>query len=119
MRFFKRKKEIVDLGEIYKKRQDKLNQLKENLNENSNTEDSQTNSTGSGILGFFGNMNSVASNTQETASAINTESAYEKKRRLAKKLRDMTEKIEDLSNQIYHLQQRVEVLERKNSIESY
>ena len=42
----------------------------------------------------------------------------EKRKKLAKRLIDITEKLEDLSNQIYHLGQRVEVLEKKNDINS-
>lgn len=45
-----------------------------------------------------------------------SETAEEKKRRLARRIADMTEKMEDLGNQIYHLQQRLEVLERKNDV---
>jgi|TARA_Y100000310_G_scaffold285281_1_gene308652 predicted nucleic acid-binding Zn-ribbon protein len=40
----------------------------------------------------------------------------EKRKKLAKRLVDITEKLEDLSNQIYHLGQRIEVLEKKSSV---
>jgi len=58
-----------------------------------------------------GSMGSSGSDTVDLS-----DTAEEKKRKLAKRISDMTGKMEDLSNQIYHLQQRLEVLERKNDI---
>jgi predicted nucleic acid-binding Zn-ribbon protein len=118
MKFFKKKDEIVDLGEHYNKQQEKLNRLKENLatpETNSPSEDEQTTTqpTSNGIMGFFGGMSNAA-NTASEPETPSHESTHEKKRKLARRLMDMTDKIEDLTNQVYHLQQRIEVLERKN-----
>ncbi|MCH8903125.1 MAG: hypothetical protein IIA45_04340 [Bacteroidetes bacterium] len=39
-----------------------------------------------------------------------------KKKKFAKRISELTTTVEDLSNQIYHLQQRIELLEKKLSI---
>lgn len=120
-----KKKNVVDLGERYKKQQEKIAQLKESLVEDSssgNIVPQETNQNSqSGMFNFFGNMANAGSNQNNSYSEDTNESINpdEKRRKLAKRLMEMTEKMESLSNQIYHLQQRIEVLERKNNINPY
>ena len=66
---------------------------------------------------FFDSPNATGSSGSDMVDLSDT--AEERKRRLAKRIADMTGKVEDLSNQIYHLQQRLEVLERKNDIRRF
>lgn len=104
---FKRKKDVIDLGERYKKRKEKAEQI------SSESKDSSQNNAGG--FAFF--------DTQKTPEKEETidlsETGHEKKKKLAKRLMEMTSKLEDLSNQIYHLQQRIEVLERKLNVNKY
>ena len=98
-----KKDNFVDLGEKYRKQQEKAREIKEDSKE-------EVQPASSGIFSMFGGA--TPSVTPEEDS--NSNDVAEKKRKLAKRLIDMTDKIEDLSNQIYHLQQRVEILEKKN-----
>jgi hypothetical protein len=104
---FRRKKDVIDLGEIYKKRKEKAEQI------SSESKDSSQNNAGG--FAFF--------DTQKTPEKEETidlsDTGHEKKRKLAKRLMEMTSRLEDLSNQIYHLQQRIEVLERKLNVNKY
>ena len=104
---FKRKRDVIDLGEIYKKRKEKAEQIA------SESKDSSQNNAGG--FAFFD-----AQKTPEKEETIDlSDTGHERKRKLAKRLVEMTSKLEDLSNQIYHLQQRVEVLERKLNVNKY
>lgn len=76
-------KEIVDLGERYKRQQERTEKIRENA------------------------LASAISPSEDS------DSVDEKRKKLAKRLVDMTDKIEELTNQIYHLQQRIEVIEQK------
>ncbi len=124
MGFFSRRDRIVDLTEEqnYERKRSK-DALKNKTSEPLST--SSQESSGGGFFNFFGDTN-----TQRTSEQSNNSSssgfkpaedsepgesldAYEKRRRLAKRLKDMTDRIEDMSNQIYLLQQRVELLEKK------
>lgn len=109
---FGKKDKVVDLSEKYKMQQEVAKEKK--ISENK--ESSKGNA-----FGFFGSMSSSASqNPIASDEAIDTsENLEEKRRKLAKRLSDMTTKMEDLSTQIYHLQQRVELLEKKMSINKY
>ena len=111
-----KKKDVVDLGERYRKQKEKLAQMKEDARE-TQIPATQTQENSSGMFNFFGNIgsNNSIQKTEETET-VNPE---EKRRKLAKRLMDMTNKIEELTNQIYQLQQRIEVLERKNDVERY
>jgi chromosome segregation ATPase len=133
MGLFKRKKDVVDLGNLHRKRQKKKEELKESFEELNNQrtgsgssfyENNQDNST---ALGFLGNMAS-ASKDKTTSdeeykdysqNTQNNPSSIERKKRLANRLQKMTERIEDLSNQIYHLQQRLEVMEQKLRVNNF
>lgn len=111
MGFFKKRKDILDLTEKYKKQQEKVAEMKQDIQDVSNNSQ-ESNSTGLGIFGM-----PVNRHVQEIQSEpVTFSSSEDKRRKLAKRLKDMTEKIEDLSNQIYHLQQRLEVLEKKSEI---
>ena len=104
---FKKKDTVLDLGERYRKQQERAAQASANQESDSQT---SSESQGSDFLG------SIASEIQTVKSTEDVDlgaSVEERKKKLAKRLMDMTTKIEDFSNQIYHLQQRVELLERK------
>ena len=104
---FKRKRDVIDLGERYKKRKEKAEQIA------SESKDSSQNNAGG--FAFFD-----VQKTPEKEETIDlSDTGHERKRKLAKRLVEMTNKLEDLSNQIYHLQQRVEVLERKLNVNKY
>jgi hypothetical protein len=106
---FKKKDNVLDLTEKYKK------QLEAKTNAESNLETTPSQSESSG-LNFFGSMASSVKEAGPSEENIEVLGDGDRKRKLAKRLIDMTSKIEDLSNQIYHLQQRLEVLERKSGI---
>lgn len=107
MGLFKKKGRVIDLTEKYRKQQEQLNDIQNDVKTNQVSQESS-----GGFFGFFGNAeNSNVNNEQiDSDETVNPE---EKRRRLARRLNDMTDKLEDLSNQIYHLQQRIEVVERK------
>jgi len=103
---FKKKKDVLDLTERYRRQQEKLAEIKKES-------ESQT-----GNFDFLGNLAS-SSNSQTSESGYVNIPEEDRKKKLAKRLMDMTDKIEDLSNQIYHLQQRIEVLEKKIGTGNY
>ena len=109
--FGKKKDRVIDLTEKYHKEKERIENLREGMQE-STTTDSSSEPAAPGIFGMFGEGN--PSTPVETSSETSIE---ERKRKLAKRLSDMTEKMEDLSNQIYKLQQRVELLERKSRVD--
>ncbi|MCF7910224.1 hypothetical protein K9L16_00950 [Candidatus Pacearchaeota archaeon] len=126
MRFFKKKKDVIDLGDLYKKRQQKISDIKSDFAEERNSQIKKETSRSFSPLGFFGAIAETSKNNSENSEInenstsenyvnINTDSdsIVEKRKRLAKRLSNMTEKIEELSNSIYHLQQRLDVIERK------
>lgn len=111
MGWFGRKKEIVDLGERYRKRQEQTERIRE-VQTSSATKQEPS-------VSPFSLFDTVAVNPTASSGSSNfsgDESANERRRKLVKRLKDMTEKMEELSNQIYHLQQRIEVLERKAGV---
>jgi len=117
MEFFKKRNKVLDLTDRYRKQQEKIANMKEDMQEQKSQKESQ-------ILpfSFFGNANSNTNsnpNEETINSSESYESAHEKKRKLAKRLASMTTQIEELSNQIYHLQQRIEVLEKKSDANRY
>jgi len=103
MGWFGKKDKVIDLGERYRKNQERISKIKETAPETREAPGQE--------FDFFGSLSSPAT-SEESANP------EEKKKKLAKRLIDITEKIEDLSNQIYHLQQRIETLERKAGIGS-
>ena len=115
MGLFKKKKEILDLTERYKKQQEKIAEMKADSQE----QNSESSKTAPSPFNIFG-MPSANSSSQETSSEpASFSSSEDKRRKLSKRLKDMTDKLEDVSNQIYHLQQRIEVLERKADVGRY
>ncbi len=104
---FKRKKDLIDLTEHYKKQQEKKEYeeaLKKGENQDSNSSFNFLQNLASGSQGNADN---------DSGYAQVSETEHERKRKLAKRLMDMTTKMEELSNQIYHLQQRIELVEKK------
>ena len=119
---FGKKRDVIDLGERYRKQQERLAEMKQDSPEQIVSTGSGS-SDNSGAFGFLGSMASASSSTPSHESDSSENSSYsqidEKRRAITKKLLDMTGKMEDLSNQIYHLQQRLEVLERKAGVGRY
>lgn len=106
--FGKKKDNILDLTERYRKKQEKM------IQESREAEAIKAESTPVTGFGIFGMQSTSTTSTSNSDSGIvDVSNVDEKRRKLAKRIMVMTEKIEDLSNQIYHLQQRVEVLEKK------
>ena len=116
----KKRNRYVDLSEKMRKDQERIENLKSDMEESSgqnvslDKSPSETSSSGGGFFSFFG-----GSNTSDSTSSSSSESVdgpEEKRKRLSKRLSDMTSKMEDLENQIYHLKQKVELLEKKQKI---
>ncbi len=106
-----KKRDVVDLGEFYRKHQDRVERMKEDVKE-SQTAPSPENASGLPMFNFDQpRVETYSENLQENHSP------EERRKKLAKRLIDMTNKIDDLTSQVYHLQQRVEVLEKKNKTE--
>jgi len=110
---FKKRKDLIDLTEHYKKQQEKKEYeeaLKKGENQDSNSS-----------FNFLKNLaSSSQGNTNNDSDYVQvSETDYEKKRKLAKRLMDMTAKMEELSNQIYHIQQRIELLEKKLDVSRF
>jgi chromosome segregation ATPase len=102
---FGKNKEVVDLGERYRKHKEKVSEIKE---------ESEQSSSGVTPFPFFADDNTPTSTeSSETEHITGAIDPSERRRRLVKRLKDMTSRIEDLSSQIYRLQQRIEVLEKK------
>jgi len=99
---FKKKDDVLDLTERYKKQQERVAIIKKETESSSNA---------ISPIGIFG-MQTPTPSTSSGYVDVSTDEA-EKKRKLAKRLMEITDRLEDLSNQIYHLQQRVELLEKK------
>lgn len=115
---FKKRKDLIDLTEHYKKQQEKKEYeeaLKKGENEIPQTSDSNSS------FNFLKNLaSSSQGNTDNDSDYVQvSETDYEKKRKLAKRLMDMTTKMEELSNQIYHIQQRIELLEKKLNVSRF
>lgn len=112
---FGRRRDVIDLGERYKKQQARIKEMQSDSDSNVSSSDSS--SSGLGGFGVFSSMasaNSSSSDSSDSGSYVDVSlQTDDKKRKLAKRLMDMTDKMEDLNNQIYHLQQRIEVLERR------
>jgi len=114
--FGKKRNDVVDLSERYKKKQEQLKQMRE---EAEVTKPQTFASASENAFGFLGNMAREGNSNSEQNSTEYIDisgDVEEKRRRLTKRIMDMTEKMEELSNQIYHLQQRIEVLEKKSGV---
>lgn len=124
MGFFSRRDRIVDLTEEQNYERKRSRESLKNKSPEPVSTSSQE-SSGGGFFNFFGDTNTPKASEQSNVSSSSefkpsensdqNESldAYEKRRRLAKRLKDMTDRIEEMSNQIYLLQQRIELLEKK------
>jgi hypothetical protein len=115
--FGKRRGEVVDLTDNYKRQQVRVAERKVNNEEKEKT---------SSAFGFFGNFNRDAQSDSIPAVSSNSDSPQEsetltedeKRKRLARRFLNITNKLEDLGNQIYHIQQRIELLEKKVGVKS-
>src|SRR3989339_202171 len=122
MGFFKKKGEFVDLGERYRKQQERVENISSDMNASRVSETPNVPKTSISPFPFFpgfgANATPVSNSNNEQSLNFNNSALEpeEKRRRLAKRLADMTAKIEDFENQVYHLKQRIEVLERKNDV---
>lgn len=130
MGFFSRRDRIVDLAEDYHYDRRKAKGIVKEDTSNTPASSQTQESSAGGFFNFFNSTPSTSStpssstSSESSSSLSSTESsgdtldADEKRRRLAIRLKNMTDRIEDLSNQIYHLQQRIDLLERKNRVNS-
>ena len=124
MGFFNKNKksDILDLTERYKKQQEKLSHMKQEIQESKSEPYSQnsSNATPFGAISFFNNPSTkTKSYDNSSEETVDISEVQDKRKKLARRLMDMTEKIEELSNQIYHLQQRIEVLEKKSNVNMF
>src|SRR3989344_5032507 len=101
----KKRDNVVDLSERYKRQQEKLAGVRKE-------QQAQKESSG---FSFLSNLasGSASASSESSIPSVSSDNAGERKKKLASKLMEITNKLEDLSNQIYHLQQRVDLLERK------
>ena len=104
---FRKKPDVLDLTKRYKEQQEK----------ETNTKSPE--SASQNAFSFLGDLAGAGKPAEPEEYVDISNNPTEKKRKLAKRLMDMTTKMEDLSNQIYHLQQRIELLEKKNSVGGY
>lgn len=103
--FGKKGRDVVDLGERFRKEKEKEEQM---------TSSESTGSSSSDSIAFFDSSSDSSGNDSEVIDLSN--SPGERRKKLAKRILEITGKLEDLSNQIYHLQQRIEILEKKSNI---
>lgn len=109
MGWFKKKYDVLDLTERYKKQQAKMKEMK------AEQEPASTTSTTTGGFGIF-EMATPTPTTTTNSEYTDMSSGDDKRKKLAKRLMNITDKLEEISNQLYHLQQRIELLEKKNEI---
>ena len=109
---FGKKDKVLDLTGRYKMQIAAAEQAKKAQAASSSAADASP-------FAFFDSPGATGSDSSGSDMVDLSDTAEERKRRLAKRIADMTGKVEDLSNQIYHLQQRLEVLERKNDIRRF
>ena len=95
--FGTKRQNVVDLAESYRQKKEK-----------EAAEQAEKKDTG---FSFF-----EPDSEEISTEPLDSGTAEERRKRLAKRLVDMTNKLDDLSNKIYHLQQRIELLEQKTNI---
>ena len=120
MGWFKKRDDVVDLGERYRKQQEKLAQLKGDV-ETLKVSNGVVESSEKPGSFFQGLVNAAQQNATQVETTENEYSdlgqGFEnRKQKLTKRLMEMTSKMEEISNQIYHLTQRIELIERKMNI---
>lgn len=117
------KKDVIDFTERYER--DQTRSSGTSFRESTPVASQNKTPTPVTSFGFFGGPSNSSNETtiipNENAApsddiSRSTLTGEERRRRLAKRLADMTKQIEDLSNETYHLRQRIEVLEKKNSV---
>ena len=123
MGWFKKRDDVVDLGERYRRQQERLVQMKGDVNTLKSSEDfnikSPVESSEAPPSFFQGLVNAAQENATKTNDdeyADLGQGIENKKQRLTKRLMEMTSKMEEISNQIYHLTQRIELIEKKINI---
>jgi hypothetical protein len=120
--FGKKRDDVLDLSERYKKQQEQLRQMRAEAEATKpQTFASASENASENAFSFLGGMANVGnSESQQNTSSSDyldvSSDIGEKRRRLTKRILDMTEKLEEISNQIYHLTQRIEVLEKKSGV---
>jgi len=118
MGWFKKSEDVVDLSERYRRQQERLNQLKGEVNTLKNSKTLQEKPP----TFFQGLVNAAQEQSKQQAEeneyADLGDGIEARRMKLTKRLMEMTSKMEELSNQIYHLTQRIELIERKMNIQS-
>lgn len=105
--FGKKGSDVIDLAEKFRKQKEREEQASS----------SASSETSSNPLAFFDSSSSSADSSGTDSEVIDlSDSATEKKRKLAKRILEITSKLEEISNQVYHLQQRIEVIEKKLNV---
>ncbi len=122
--FKKKKSDFIDLGERYKKQQDKIESsvsrtLAESEKEKRASENTNSNANFFNMFNSDNSNSSVSESSDSSGVYGDTVNPDEKRRRLTRRLKEMTDKLENISNQIYHLQQRMELVEKKLNISKY
>jgi len=137
----KKKDDFVDLGERLRKQQERVDSLRTDMSsepaapvvetatlpQNTSVEPaSSASSSGSNFFGnFFGGGNQTSPSPKPIESdsfthmTQSTETPFEKKRKLAKRLSDITKSLESLSNAVYKMEQRLDLIERKLNLNRY
>ena len=103
--FGKKGKDVVDLGERFRKQKEKEEQIASSESTESSSQDP---------IAFFDSSSDSSGGDPEVIDLSN--SFDERRKRLAKRILEITNKLEDISNQIYHLQQRIETIEKKTNV---
>jgi len=115
MGWFKKKDDVVDLGERYRRQQERIAQESAKP-----VEEAQE----AAPTFFQGLVNAAQKQNEEQAQVkeqddevMDLGDSIEKRRqKLTKRMMEVTSRLEELSNQIYHLTQRIELVERKMNI---
>ena len=120
--FRKKRDEVLDLSDVYRKKQEQLKQMREESKASKTPTFANSSASASeNAFGFLGGMaNAGSSNSTENLNSSQyldaSSDSEEKRKRFTKRIMGMTDKLEELSNQIYHLEQRLEVLEKKSGV---
>jgi len=117
MGFFKfgKNRDFVDLGERYRKQQERANSAESASDDGKGSNDEVP-------FSFFNAQSEETgkSNNNESEEIIDISDTIDsRKKKLSRRILDMTNKLEEAENNIYHLQQRIEVLERKLDVNRF
>lgn len=123
MGLFRRREKVVDWTERLTRQKESENRLRQSIRENAEAQQQppQKESSGGSFFSFFGNStpSNSSTNTEANSSYSDGGDEEERRRKLAKRLADITTRLEDLSNSIYKIEQRLELIERKISVNRY